>query len=491
MINEKDLKRRDKILNGNLIHAIISICAPIFLYNLFNSFYSVIDAVVVAKIDPTSVSAVAALSQIQHLLSSLGAGVAAGGGIIVARLFGAGDMDDARYHSNQLISLSTVIVALLLGICLPLAVPIMRISGISDELIAIGTSYFIVQILTLAFVFYNSVFIAMQKAKGNTKAMFWLNILTMIIKLSLSLLFIWVIGKRDIMWVAVATMIGQMVMFVILLLMMMERNNVLAIRFNEFKLNAKICKSIVSMSFPIFLGKFIFSFGKVSVNSMCKEYGPLVVGALGVSNNMNGLATTPINSFEEGTSTIISQNLGAGNQKRALKTFNYSFLMACGLGIIGYILIRFLLQDSIINLYNQNRQAENAELFLELIKSIHRFDSLSILALSINSAVLGVLYGYGKTKMTMILNISRVFVFRIPILWYLQTFHKEIGAEATGLSMGISNICIALASLTCLFVFMYRLKLQENKNLQTEEANDQNEEHLNLSVAEKEQQNCE
>ena len=461
MSKERDLIRRERMLNGNLVQAIISICAPIFLYNLFNSFYSVIDAVVVARIDPTSVSAVAMLSQIQHLLSSLGSGVAAGGGIIVARIFGAGDMEKARFNSNQVISLSTVIVILLLAICLPLALPIMRLSGVPDELIAIGTGYFIVQILSLAFMFYNSVFMAMQKAKGNTKIMFWLNILAMVIKLGLSLLFIWVLDKKDIMWVAIATMVGQATMFVILLLMMLERDNVLELKFSEFKLDFSVCKKIAAISFPIFLGKFIFSFGKVSINSMCKAYGPLVVGALGVSNNVNGLATTPINSFEEGTSTIISQNLGAGNEKRALKTFRYSFFMATGLGIIGYILIRFLLQDEIIGLYNQNELAEGAAEFLQLIKSIHRYDSLSILALAVNSAVLGVLYGYGKTKMTMILNISRVFVFRIPILWYLQTFHKEIGAEAAGLSMGISNICIAIASLVCLGVFLLKIKKQE------------------------------
>lgn len=458
MSKEKDLIRRERVLNGNLVQAIISICAPIFLYNLFNSFYSVIDAVVVARIDPTSVSAVAMLSQIQHLLSSLGSGVAAGGGIIVARIFGAGDMEKARFNSNQVISLSTVIVILLLAICLPLALPIMRLSGVPDELIAIGTGYFIVQILSLAFMFYNSVFMAMQKAKGNTKIMFWLNILAMVIKLGLSLLFIWVLDKKDIMWVAIATMVGQATMFVILLLMMLERDNLLALKFSEFKLDFSVCKKIAAISFPIFLGKFIFSFGKVSINSMCKAYGPLVVGALGVSNNVNGLATNPINSFEEGTSTIISQNLGAGNEKRALKTFRYSFFMATGLGIIGYILIRFILQDEIIGLYNQNELAEGAAEFLQLIKSIHRYDSLSILALAVNSAVLGVLYGYGKTKMTMVLNISRVFVFRIPILWYLQTFHKEIGAEAAGLSMGISNICIAIASLACLGIFLWRIR---------------------------------
>ena len=223
MLSVKDQKRREQILNGNLVTTIISICAPIFLYNLFNSFYSVIDAVVVAKIDPTSVSAVAMLSQIQHLLSSLGAGMAAGGGIIVARLFGAGDMDKARFNSNQVISLSTIVIALLLGICIPFALPIMQLSGVPDELIAIGTGYFVVQIITLAFMFYNNVFMAMQKAKGNTKIMFWLNILVMIIKLSLSLLFIWGMKMTDILWVAVATLIGQGVMFVILLCMMMNK----------------------------------------------------------------------------------------------------------------------------------------------------------------------------------------------------------------------------------------------------------------------------
>ena len=458
MISEKDLRRRERILNGNLVMTIISICAPIFLYNLFNSFYAIIDAVVVSKINPTSVSAVASLSQLQHLLSSLGSGLAAGGGILVARQFGAGDMEKARYLSNQTISLSNIIIALLLGICVPFAVPIMRMSGVPDELINIGTGYFIVQVITLAFMFYNSVFMAMQKAKGNTKIMFWLNILAMIVKLSLSVLFIWGIGFRDIVWVAISTLIGQTVMFAVLLSMMLQKDNVFVVKLEEFKLKKQEIKSILSMSLPIFLGKFIFSFGKVSINAMCKAYGPLVVGALGVSNNINGMVTTPINSFEEGTSTIISQNIGANNIKRAIKTFKYSFLMATALGIVGYILVRFICQDAIINLYNQNAQAEDTAMFLALIKSIHRYDSLSILALAVNSAVLGVLYGFGQTKMTMVLNISRVFVFRIPVLWYLQTFHKEIGAEAAGISMGISNICIALASLLCLGVFLLKVK---------------------------------
>ena len=278
-------------------------------------------------------------------------------------------MERARRASNQTLGISNVAVGALLIVCIPLAVPIMKLSGVPDELISIGTGYFIVQIVNLAFVFYNSVFMAMQKAKGNTKIMFWLNIFVMVIKLSLSFLFVWGMNLRDILWVAVATLIGQAAMFALLLSMMLKKDNVFVIKMNEFKLKWEECREILAISLPIFLGKFIFSFGKVSVNAMCKAYGPLVVGALGVSNNMCRLVTTPINSFEEGTSTIISQNIGAGNYKRAIRTFKYSFLMATALGIIGYILVRFALQDQIIGLYNQNEAAEDAALFLSLIKN--------------------------------------------------------------------------------------------------------------------------
>lgn len=457
-MNVKDSKRREKILNGNLTLTIITICAPIFFYNFFNSFYSIIDAVVVSKINSTSVSAVATLSQIKNLLSSLGAGIASGGGILVARSFGSGDFELAKKKSNQTIALSTILIALLLIICIPFAIPIMNLAGVPDELIAIGTGYFIVEIMTLAFVFYNSVFMAMEKAKGNTKIMFFLNIMVMIIKLSLSLLFIYVLNKDDIIWVAIATMIGQISMFIVLFLVMISKNNIFRIDLKQLKLSKSSVLEISQISLPIFLGKFIFSFGKVSVNAMCKDYGPLVVGALGVSNNLCGVATSPINSFEETTSTIVSQNLGNKNMKRAFGAFFRSFFISVALGVVGYILIRYVFQDQLIELYNQNKDAADTVEFLKLIKEINKYDSLSIIALAINAAVLGVLYGFGQTKMTMVLNISRVFLFRIPILWYLKTFHQELGPMAAGISMGISNICVALASISFLIFFVLKIK---------------------------------
>lgn len=459
-----DKARREKILNGDIIPVIFAICMPLFIYNLFSTFYSFIDTIMVSKISTEGVSSVAAISQIKSLFGSLGSGLAAGGGILAARFFGANDFEKGQKYIHNITSMGFIVVLILL-LCIPFANPILILCGYPKDLIAIGTGYFIVQLIDLGIVLYSSIFIAVQKAKGDTKSIFFLNIIAMVIKLSLTALFINVFHVDNTVYIAIATLIADLTLFSILLIQINKKDSVYKINLLKITFSWPIVKEILILSLPIFFGKFVFSFGKVSVNAMCGEYGSMVVGALAISNNICGVATSPMNSFEEGGSTIVSQNLGNNNEKRALKSFYHTLIIATMAGVISYILIRFVFQPGLISLFSQTRSVDGSitsEEFMSLIKSINDYDTLSIPALAINAAVLGLFYGYKKTKLAMVINISRVFVFRIPVLWYLQTFHPEMGAECAGISMGISNILIAVMSVICLIIFLYNLKHPHN-----------------------------
>ncbi len=464
-MNAADTKRRDKILNGKLIPVIFSICLPLFIYNFFNTIYSFIDTIMVSNISAEGVSSVAAISQIKELFAALGSGLASGGGILIARAFGANDIEKGKKFVNTLTSLG-LIVCIVLFLCIPFANPILLLCGYPKDLIGIGTGYFIVQLINLAVVLFNSIFISIQKAKGDTKPIFFLNIIAMLIKLGLTSFFIYVVHVDNTIYIALSTLISQIALFIILFLQTNKKDSIFKVNFLKFSFPKDLVKQIIILSLPIFLGKFVFSFGKVSVNAMCAQYGSMVVGALAVSNSICGIATSPLNSFEEGGSTIVSQNLGNNNTKRALQAFVRTLIIAILCGIIGYILIRFVFQPNLISLFSKTKSTGgviSSEEFMALIKSINDYDTLSIPALAINSAVLGVLYGFKKTKLTMIINISRVFLFRIPVLWYLQTFHPEMGAECAGISMGVSNILIAIMSVVVLLIFLYSIK-HEHKN---------------------------
>ena len=72
---------------------------------------------------------------------------------------------------------------------------------------------------------------------------------------------------------------------------------------------------------------------------------------------------------------------------------------------------------------------------------------------------MGLLYGFGKTRLTLFMNICRLFVFRIPVLWALQHF-TDLGNYSVGIVMAVSNICcgilaalVAAAELTTGHIF--------------------------------------
>ena len=135
---------------------------------------------------------------------------------------------------------------------------------------------------------------------------------------------------------------------------------------------------ILTLSGPVIVEKAAFSLGKVLVNSMSTVYGALTVGALGISNNIGGISTTPHIGFQDGSSAIISQNLGAGKPARALEIFFWTAAINMAISTVTMVLNLVFLRQ-ITWLFAQNDPA-----FQELIISIYRFEAWGAVPLGIN-----------------------------------------------------------------------------------------------------------
>ena len=64
------------------------------------------------------------------------------------------------------------------------------------------------------------------------------------------------------------------------------------------------------------------------------------------------------------------------------------------------------------------------------IMQVYRFEALGAVPLGVNAAVMALLYGLGKTKLTLLLNFSRVFIFRIPVFWFLCRIIRTSARQA-------------------------------------------------------------
>lgn len=461
----KERIKREEILYGNLVRTILMVCLPIAVYVFFNSFYNLVDSVMCASISASSVSDVAILAQIKNAINAFGSGLAGGGAVLVSRYYGAGKLKEAKNTAGNMLMISVIMSILICLIMIPIAPVICKFSGCTGDQTAM---YFSLQMAELAIVAINTIFIGLEKVKGNSKRILLLNVLVLIIKLTLNAIFIYVIQVDSIVWIEVSSIIAQSTLFIYGIRKIFSKKNALQIKPKYMKLKKLFVVPILKLSIPVFLGKFVMNVGKYIVNLMSNiMYSSvtdgLIVGALSVSNNMCGLITSPTNAFEEGESTIVSQNIGNKNVDRTISTFIRTSIIVMTISIIGYILVRFVFLDNLVNLFVSTKitdpnELEKSQKLVKYIKEVFVYDSLSIPTLGVTACVLGLLYGYGKTFLASILNFSRI---GTRILSLLILYNTGIGYEATGIAMGISNSIIMILSIVCLIIFFSKFKYEK------------------------------
>lgn len=479
-VSKKELDRRNFILTGNIWKVVFTISFPLFLYSLFQYLYSFVDVLLANQISKEASDCVSMISQFTTMVQSIGDGLAAGGAILIAREIGKNNYQRAKSLSSTLFVYIFVITILTDLIFIPFAKPIMRMNGLTDDLINVGYNYFIINIVNSSIVIVNSVFIGLQKAKGSTKSISIFNIMIVFIKIGLSYLFVYGLNLKDTTYIALATLCANATLFVIMLCGYMFRKSYLFhFSFKNVDFSFKTGKKVTLISFPIFLGKFVFSFGKSIINTMTANKFPNqgVVGALGVSNSIGGMGTKAMSSIEDSTSSIISQNIGNGNYKRALQTFYVGLVYNVLLGVIAVILLT-VFNNQIISFYTQNiTDPASRATREEMISEIFFYEKMGIITLGINSAVLGLLYGFGYTKISMVINLLRVFGFRVPSLvcmfYIFPNFGIDYGWKAVGIAMGFSNIMIGIVAIIVAIIIVVKIKKQEQKRKELQNMIDQ------------------
>lgn len=431
-LSQKDEKFRDFSLNGPMGRVVLYVGFPLALYQSLNQLFKILDTMMASHIGASAVSAVAYLSQINMMLSALGGGLAVGASIKVSQAYGAGDFVLVKKRVSTMFALCAVLGGAILLVLVPFTPEFLRLMNTPEEFIADGSTYFRLELFGMVITFFNNVYIAIERARGNSKRILVLNTGVIVIKLVLTAWFVYGLNG-DINMISLATIVSQSLLLLAAVINMNQKGNAFGFSLRAITFEKETVKPMLVLSFPVIVEKIAFAMGKVVVNSMSTVYGSWIVGALGISNNIGGITTNPQNGFQEGGSSIISQNLGAGNPKRALGAFRYVLYINV---VIGAVLMSASLLC--LNQLSFLFAGDNTE-FAGMIAEIYRYEAMGAIPLGVNAAVMALLYGFGKTKITLAMNFCRVFLFRVPVLWALQQF-TDLGNVSAGIVMAVSNI---------------------------------------------------
>lgn len=462
-LSKNDDEFRNLALNGNMGRLMMKVCLPLTLYQSLNQVFKMLDTMLASLIGSSAVTTVAYLSQISMMLSALGSGFAVGASIKISEAFGAGKYELVKKRVSTLFALCAILSGGILLIFVPFAPNILRVFGTPERLITQGTTYFILELFGMVITFFNSVYMAIERARGNSGRIFKLNMSVTISKLVLSAIFVlgWEpmgFGKPSINLLSVASLLANSIILVAAIIYMNQKENVFGFSIRAINFSREVIGSMLGLSFPVIVEKFAFSYGRVLVNSMCADeslgYHPDTVGATSVSNHISGIVITPQNGFQEGGSAIISQNLGGGKPERVVSAFKWMFGISLSVGSVMMILSLLILEP--LSMFSA---ADNAE-FAEMIAQVYRYEAIAVVPLAVNSVVHGLLYGLGKTKITLVMNFCRIFVFRVPVLYFLQNYTvmgQTDGPNTIGLCLAVSNFLSGTLALMIAIVQIRKL----------------------------------
>lgn len=413
-------KNSQLILSGSLGKAILTLSVPIVINNFIQTMYNLTDTYLLGKLGTDEMAAISLVTPVQNIVINFGQGFTLAGAILISQYVGARDEKNARGMANQLFTASVLFSVTFALMCILASPFIVAWLGAQGNVEKYGCTYLQIVLMDLPFLFMINLFAAVSQAQGDTVRPMRLNLLGVILNLFLDPLFI-LVFRWGVAGAALATMLAKAPCAVIALIDLVKRNKpvYLELKLNKLKPEADKIKRIITVGLPTAIGGSTMQFGFLLMTKNVLAYGNDAMAAYGIGNRINGIITMPSTAFGSATATIVGQNVGASQLKRADEAYKKARLMIVAfLFVSGMILSRSFVSTAMVSIFSSDERVIPMAA-----------DFLSIMAFccwtnGIYDTTKGYFNGNGKTVITMLIDATRLWVFRFLTLFIFSYFFK-------------------------------------------------------------------
>lgn len=431
------IQKRDEMLSGNLGKVFAKLAIPIVANTFIQTMYNLTDTYWLGKMGEEHQAAITIVSPVQNIIVNFGAGIVVAGSILISQYIGARKEEDAKRMASHIFTCSMIFSVICSLLCFLATPAIVKWLGAESLVENYANTYLRIIMLDMPFLFMINIFQAVNQSQGNTVRPMLLNTLGVIINMILAPLFMFVFGW-GIAGAAFATLVAKVPCAMIAFISLSNKNNPIYIKLKNFKFEKNMVLSIVKLGIPTALGSSTMQFGFLLMGKSVVKYGTVATAAYGIGNKVNGLVTLPSNALGSATATIVGINFGARQYDRADKAYRLSRNVSVIFLLVGGIILsRGVVSSSIVGIFSNSEDVIlKAAEFLAIL-SLYSFTN------GIYNSTMGLFQGSGHTMITMVVDASRLWVFRFATLFICESV-LHMGLQSIWYSVVISNGLSAL-----------------------------------------------
>lgn len=408
----------DKMRDMPMLKLILTMSIPAMLSMLVKALYNIVDSLYISSYDPAGLDALSIVFPLQTIVIAMSIGIAVGATTLVSRRLGEGKREEANNFAMH--GLFLAIIGSIIMIIIGLVFPRTFMSWFTNDLetIQMGVDYLKICLCFSFGVFIEICLTRTLQATGNMKVPMISQILGAVINIILDPVFIfgfWFIPEMGAAGAAIATVIGQVISMIYVVVVFLVKKHDIHLSFKNFKPKLEYLKQISKIGLPTFVMNSIASFTTTILNFILKAYA-YAITIQGIYFKVRSFIFMPVFGLTQGLMPIMSYNYGSQDYNRFKKARKIGLTLAISIMAVGNIAF-FALTPQILQMFN----------FEDPVAVQMGIYGLRVLSLNFIFSGIGITIStsyqsIGKNTRALIMSLCRQIIFLIPLAWLLSNF---------------------------------------------------------------------
>lgn len=419
--------RQKLFLEGPIGVALFRLAVPIILANVLQTGYQLTDAFWVGRLGASAVAAVSVSFPVTFLVIALGSGLGIAGATLSAQYMGAGRQDMVNHVAAQTM-LMVFITSVILGTTGYMLAPyLLHWMGVEADVYRDGLAFMRVSFVGIIFVFLFAMFQALMRGIGQTTIPLLIVLGTVLLNIVLDPMFIFGWGpipEQGVRGAALATLTTQGIAAMVGMIVFLLGRHGIQLRLADFRPDFPYIKRAFLLGAPGSVELSTRALGLIVLSFLVASFGTVTIASYGVGANVLQFVMIPAMGLSMAVSTLVGQNIGAGNTARASKV---AILGACwGFGILTTVgIVAFAFAPNIVGFFVPDDQAviDHGAEFIRVM-------SLAWGGLGIQLCMIATFRASGNFLISMVIALVSQWMLQFPVAYILS---KHTPLEANGI----------------------------------------------------------
>lgn len=412
--SEKDLRQdsRSDFTQGSILGKLVPFMLPILGALILQAAYGAVDLLVVGRFGTTSgLSSVSTGSQVLNLVTFVITQSAMGITVLIARYIGEKKQQQIGALIGGSIVVFAMISAVLFVVMIVFSRPIAVLMQAPAEAVSLTSMYVKICGGGIFFIVAYNLLAAIFRGLGDSKSPLIFVAVACVVNIAGDLIL--VAGLHlDAAGAAIATVFAQAVSVVFALLLLFKRNLPFTIKKSDFRIN-EYCNRALKIGLPLALQECLTQISFLALCAFVNKLGLEASSGYGVACKLVNFAMLIPSALMQSTASFISQNVGAGNEKRAKKTMFTGIGVGLTIGLIVFVFIMFK-GDLLTGIFTTD------EAVIQKGYDYLRGFASETIVTAILFSMIGYFNGHDKTVWVMIQGLIQTLLVRLPLAYYMS-----------------------------------------------------------------------